>query len=504
MTAPRVTTFLPGIAEGLVGLEACFEFEDLVLHDRRLPDMYRLNAVDGLWDADVRDFREANPQAHGETAFTAWYGGRTLTFEGQIEAGNVNRLRNMAARLSRVTNDLTEKPLYMRTNGPGWADNFETDRLNEANLTGAALISGSRKLTGVVASESEMVRQTRGSKHLQQQTVVEFVTGPSAPGATGQITAIAKWIALADSLGGYTDWIGARIKNNALQVVTAINNTEVVQNTTAITLAANTRYWLRATIYDATDVEGSAGLWICYAEIATFDLTNLPIGGKAGQSIAYHTAIPTLDYFALGTSGASSTPYGRFGPSAQGYGGLKLMPWQTGDYVRSVLVLPLEDRDAMVYARKTSAVGMRESQNGRGLSRPFILPTRSSDPRWQGTIQKLRNLPATARTPIVNKGNFPATPLVRFSGPQNFPRLANMLAGATLALDATILTGDYYDVDIFTKTIKNKAGAVVASTLRTDNDWLTLLPGAQDLVWGRANASNGTEQCQVFWRDTRI
>lgn len=107
--------YLPGIQiEWPGGLENIYSFNGLVLNDLHGgPDRYKINKIDGLFDAEVRDSREANPSRHGETAYQSYYGGKAITIEGTIFAGNLTKLRNMIAALQIAFSDLNEYPLYI-------------------------------------------------------------------------------------------------------------------------------------------------------------------------------------------------------------------------------------------------------------------------------------------------------------------------------------------------------------------------------------------------------
>jgi hypothetical protein len=58
-------------------------------------DIFRLTTIDGLNDADVVDSREDRAY-FGELPFASTYGGRNIVFSGQIEAGNLARMRQMS------------------------------------------------------------------------------------------------------------------------------------------------------------------------------------------------------------------------------------------------------------------------------------------------------------------------------------------------------------------------------------------------------------------------
>jgi phage-related protein len=104
--------------EGLAsipGLEAKLEYNGLLLNNIADVDKFRVMSIDGLADADLRDSRAVNPGRHGETAFQAFYGGRTLVLNGRIEAHTLNKLRDMQYDLRLAFNELEEKPLIFHS-----------------------------------------------------------------------------------------------------------------------------------------------------------------------------------------------------------------------------------------------------------------------------------------------------------------------------------------------------------------------------------------------------
>jgi hypothetical protein len=82
-------------------------------------DKIRIIQMDGLADADVRDSRDVNPSAHGETTYPSYYGGRTLTLTGRIEAHSLDKLRDIQQALRQAFNDISrERALIFRTPDP--------------------------------------------------------------------------------------------------------------------------------------------------------------------------------------------------------------------------------------------------------------------------------------------------------------------------------------------------------------------------------------------------
>ena len=98
------------------GVEGVFEYDGLTLNNRRWIDTYLITSIDGLSDADIRDTREVNPGRHGETAFAAYYGGRTIVLTGRIRAHTILKLRDMQQALRQTFAEIgEEKPLIIST-----------------------------------------------------------------------------------------------------------------------------------------------------------------------------------------------------------------------------------------------------------------------------------------------------------------------------------------------------------------------------------------------------
>lgn len=115
---------VPGSGDAVPrGVEANFLYNGLTMNDLTVIDKYRVISIDGLDDADVRDNREDNPSDDGETAYNAYYGGRTLAVTGRIEAYTLTKLRDMQMALRTAFNSLQEEPFYFLTGDP-YTDHF--------------------------------------------------------------------------------------------------------------------------------------------------------------------------------------------------------------------------------------------------------------------------------------------------------------------------------------------------------------------------------------------
>jgi hypothetical protein len=130
--------YVPGPGDGLpgrftlpgdpsivpAGLEAVLEYNNLYMNIQKNIDRYRINSIDGLYDADIRDTREVNTGEDGESPYNSFYGGRTITISGTIDTYSVSKLRAMQYALRRAFADISkEYPLIFRTG------NFANDHM---------------------------------------------------------------------------------------------------------------------------------------------------------------------------------------------------------------------------------------------------------------------------------------------------------------------------------------------------------------------------------------
>jgi hypothetical protein len=106
------TTAQTGTGASLaLGLEAIYEYNGLLLNDKRVLEKYRLTSVTAYDDPDVRSSRQENPTQHGERRVSMFYGGRLISLQGRIEAYNLEKMRDMQAAIKAAFNAPGEKLL---------------------------------------------------------------------------------------------------------------------------------------------------------------------------------------------------------------------------------------------------------------------------------------------------------------------------------------------------------------------------------------------------------
>lgn len=103
------------------GVQAFIEYNGLVMNDRYQSDRIRITKITGLDDADLTDAREDIPGDHGETAYDAFYRGRTFVMSGRIEAGSLGVLKRMERDVKSAFAPLVESPMKFR-----WFDITDT------------------------------------------------------------------------------------------------------------------------------------------------------------------------------------------------------------------------------------------------------------------------------------------------------------------------------------------------------------------------------------------
>lgn len=105
---------MPGSGTALrAGVESTFRYNGLTLNDTSLLDHYRIRAIAGLDDADVKTDSEELADDDGELALSSLYRGRTITLRGMVVAHTLEKLRDMVEALQFAFQDLSPKPLYV-------------------------------------------------------------------------------------------------------------------------------------------------------------------------------------------------------------------------------------------------------------------------------------------------------------------------------------------------------------------------------------------------------
>lgn len=133
-----------------------------------------------------------------------------------------------------------------------------------------------------------------------------------------------------------------------------------------------------------------------------------------------------------------------------------------------------------------------ETAHGRGIG---ALQWYATDPRWYSLAQSVQavNLANTALAGNATAnmtGDFEdgVEPIIEIQGPVTNPRIQNAADGnKTIRIDVVVNAGQTLYIDTRLKTVF-LAGVDRYDTVRADNEWFSLLPGANVITLNRSNA----------------
>jgi hypothetical protein len=110
-----------GTGDAFPSFPGILQYNGLLLNYTPEYDYYRINTIDGIDDAELRDFRSNKPFDDGEEVYGSLYSGRSIVLNGQIRAYNVWKADDMREALqtafalnSGFGNPNVEKPLWFR------------------------------------------------------------------------------------------------------------------------------------------------------------------------------------------------------------------------------------------------------------------------------------------------------------------------------------------------------------------------------------------------------
>lgn len=486
------------------GVEAVFEFNGLILNDRRRPDCYRITEITGLDDPDIRDTREENPDREGETIFQSLYSGRTVTLKGRIEAGSVDELRWMEYKLQDAFDDLnTEYPLHIR-----YLDYREPWDDQEA-LTDFSYVTGNGYTNNGVLNLSNTTSKII-YLNLQRYTytdgmvVQRYKTGNtiSTGGAVNCPINLHKRL---DNL----NYLYARLEIDStpaikLFKVDAGSTVDLSGTLTgSVSHVANHSYWLRS------HVKGNV-FTVEFWTVDPLSPDNVDEEPTASRTI-------TL-------TGGDAMKFGSGAQGRQGVGALNIQ--NIADWtVEEIEIMAIEPGDLVVYCKKSTKIDIPEAQNNLQPTRDFMLTLRASDPQLKSRVQSFHALTPTTNGlsfpgsggltfpgdssglvfagflgSITNAGRRTAFPKVRFVGPMADPALIHLASQKLTVLTATIATGSWIEVDLSKRVVFDQTGTNQYGKLSGDYEWWGLDSGTNDFSFASDGAFATNAKVELRWR----
>lgn len=83
-------------------LHTQYEYNGLRINNRSDLDCYFVKKISGLYDADITQTTEDNPDRHGQTLYGGLYRSRPLVITGYIRAGSYGKMEDMAGALGEA------------------------------------------------------------------------------------------------------------------------------------------------------------------------------------------------------------------------------------------------------------------------------------------------------------------------------------------------------------------------------------------------------------------
>lgn len=131
-------------------------------------------------------------------------------------------------------------------------------------------------------------------------------------------------------------------------------------------------------------------------------------------------------------------------------------------------------------ATATTVDSIALTAGGGGFSIPLTIPvtlTASSG----GTLQ------------VTNSGDFYAYPILRVYGPITNPNVINSTLGQRLVFSGSIASGDYWEIDLFNKTVKLNGLTSIRALTVASSDWFKCGFGTTDLQLSGTNYTSTTK-----------
>lgn len=476
------------------GVENVIDLNGLKLNDRTASDRYMITGIDGVNDADIRDARAENPQDHGETAFHAFYGGRTITLEGYIKAGSISKLRQMEEDLRSAVGSIDEfKIKFNRYTFENAFSSSDVDANYSSIATSTANTPPALASSLVSASNGIMRFQVSGGFTLYGffSPNKNYIDSKQAINATmtnssSLITVITKWVDASNWVGISISPTGAlaRYVINGSSAQSFIDETTIGTATTPLNIPY---YWTVVQEGDYVVVQRWAST---PSDTGTAEYTYLAWIAGAGQN----------------TMGRECE--GRIG-IGEGAGGQatanRSIFWEYNSY-------GLRPGDVELSARKTAPLAIKESQVNNYPRRDFLITLRASNPRFTCTQDNkyFRTvLGATSTVPsifIENTGNFFSQPVIRIAGAVTSAAITiqNETTGQTFSVSGLTLTSSQYaNIDIKNRTFARNDGTNLFSLVSSSSDWLVLNPGANKINFTQSGAG-ATSYIQFTTKSTYL
>lgn len=484
---PQYPYVFPSVADTMaLGRHALIIYNGLILNDRHRPDRYRVEDIDGLGGADIRDSRTPRPAAHGEIPYDAFFGGQTITISGKIESGSQQQLTFMEAQLRAAFSSLVESP--MKFNWWDVKDDFYDAQASNfwwRSLLGSGFTTSNGLLSLNTSEESILYYGKRS--YVDYRVIAEV--RPQTSKAAGKGGIVASCTASNSYIRVYLERntstkqievIVQRVTPTGVEIG-GIGINEVKEN-------FSDRYFLEVA------KSGNKLRVAVYSEDPSETL------------LPKHLGVPTN--YEVDLAGVSAE---RFGEGVSGYAGLFLTNSEM--QVGLFKVEGIYPGDFVIPARSITAPmikGMKQSGVDK-FKQEFQVAVRASDPHLTGPVRLEAELSLQQEEPywsvaktVVNKGNWESRPILIFTG--TIPagsQLLNMETGEYFEFSQEARTSPegYLEIDCSAFTIVDQVGNNRFSLYAPASSFISLIPGPNRLVFLNEN-NVAPAKCKVLWKHT--
>lgn len=461
---PNYPYILPTIPDSIaLGMQSLITYNGLVLNDRTRPDQYKINNIDGLGGADVRDNRVPRPVDHGEIAYDAYWGGRTLTIDGAMLAGNAFELTRMERDLRAAFGSLVESP--MKFNWWDVEDEFSDAVTSNAWWKAIVGVKPTVLGNGVATFASSSRAYYARREYTDQQNTV--CIQPLKLNPSGECGILAKCDTDTVKIEGTIKIAAGKIESRIFTEVNGVSNSE---SSPSETLTQNT-IWVRLTVTDdniTLDVFDSNPDDPAVTPNRIVNQINMTMQGVFGENLGYGQS---------GYSGILATT------NEWAFVSFKAEAIWPGDFITNVRPI------AAPAIKNTYQTGVNK------FKRDFQLTLRASNPRFLNpyTLRVSRQnfiAPGPDRIfSIVNHGTWTALPITEFIG-ENVTngRLMNLTTGEFIEFvgnyprlgkspNRFYVSPQGIIVDSTKRTIVNHMGENLFSYFSPESNFPLLVPG---------------------------
>ena len=138
-----------------------------------------------------------------------------------------------------------------------------------------------------------------------------------------------------------------------------------------------------------------------------------------------------------------------------------------------------------------------------------MLTLRASDPRVTSYLPSFTQWQATGTTAtaltvakVVNLGNYPAAPLITFTGPMTNPAITNLRSGEVISFTATIPANRQWFIDVGAKSLVDTDGNSMFYRMNVASEFFSIYRGMNEITLdatGLTTSSTVTIQYRNSW-----